>query len=101
MNAIKMKRILINICKYVLLIFAAFVALVPIVSCIFTAFKTEEEYASTNVITLPKNFLNFDIIAGNKSLFFTFSILLWILAPTLRLFASTLSSSFWFAASSN
>ena len=69
MNAIKMKRILINICKYVLLIFAAFVALVPIVSCIFTAFKTEEEYASTNVITLPKNFLNFDnfIIAWNKA----------------------------------
>ena len=27
MNAIKMKRILINICKYVLLIFAAFVYL--------------------------------------------------------------------------
>ena len=69
MNATKMKRILINICKYVLLIFAAFVALVPIVSCIFTAFKTEEEYASTNVITLPKNFLNFDnfIIAWNKA----------------------------------
>ena len=69
MNAIKMKRILINICKYVLLIFAAFVALVPIVSCIFTAFKTEEEYASTNVNTLPKNFLNFDnfIIAWNKA----------------------------------
>ena len=69
MNAIKMKRILINICKYVLLIFAAFVALVPIVSCIFTAFKTKEEYASTNVITLPKSFLNFDnfIIAWNKA----------------------------------
>ena len=58
MNAIKMKRILINICKYVLLIFAAFVALVPIVSCIFTAFKTEEEYANTNVITLPKTIDN-------------------------------------------
>lgn len=69
MNAIKMKRILINICKYVLLIFAAFVALVPIVSCIFTAFKTEQEYANTNVITLPKSFLNFDnfIIAWNKA----------------------------------
>ena len=65
----KLKHILINICKYVLLIFAAFVALVPIVSCIFTAFKTEEEYASTNVITLPKSFLNFDnfIIAWNKA----------------------------------
>ena len=69
MNAIKMKRILINICKYVLLIFAAFVALVPIVSCIFTAFKTEQEYANTNVITLPKSFFNFDnfIIAWNKA----------------------------------
>ena len=44
-------------------------ALVPIVSCIFTAFKTKEEYASTNVITLPKSFLNFDnfIIAWNKA----------------------------------
>ena len=57
--SIKMKRTLINICKYALLVFAAFVALVPIVSCIFTAFKTEEEYANTNVITLPKSFLNF------------------------------------------
>ena len=38
-TAIKTKRVLINICKYALLIFAAFVALVPIVSCIFTAFK--------------------------------------------------------------
>ena len=69
MNAIKMKRILINICKYVLLIFAAFVALVPIVSCIFTAFKTEQEYANTNVITPPKSWLNFDnfITAWNKA----------------------------------
>ena len=68
-TAIKTKRVLINICKYALLIFAAFVALVPIVSCIFTAFKTEQEYANTNVITLPKSFLNFDnfIIAWNKA----------------------------------
>ena len=33
---------------------------VPIVSCIFTAFKTDEEYANTNVIDLPRNWLNFD-----------------------------------------
>lgn len=67
--SIKLKRTLINICKYVLLIFAAFVALVPIVSCIFTAFKTEEEYANTNVITLPKSFLNFSnfVTAWNKA----------------------------------
>ena len=50
----------INVFKYVLLIFSAFVALVPIVSCINTAFKTEEEYAATNVMTLPENWLNFD-----------------------------------------
>ena len=94
MNAIKMKRILINICKYVLLIFAAFVALVPIVSCIFTAFKTEEEYASTNVITLPKNFLNFDnfIIAWNKAnmgkaFLNSFIILICVLAGSIMISA--------------
>ena len=94
MNAIKMKRILINICKYVLLIFAAFVALVPIVSCIFTAFKTEQEYASTNVITLPKNFLNFDnfIIAWNKAnmgkaFLNSFIILICVLAGSIMISA--------------
>lgn len=60
---IKAKRLLINIAKYVLLVFAAFVALVPIVSCVITAFKTDEEYASTNVMTLPESWLNFDNFA--------------------------------------
>lgn len=94
MNATKMKRILINICKYVLLIFAAFVALVPIVSCIFTAFKTKEEYASTNVITLPKSFLNFDnfIIAWNKAnmgkaFLNSFIILICVLAGSIMISA--------------
>lgn len=58
--AIRAKSIVINVFKYALLIFSAFVALVPIVSCINTAFKTEEEYAATNVMTLPENWLNFD-----------------------------------------
>ena len=58
--AIRAKSIVINVFKYVLLIVSAFVALVPIVSCINTAFKTEEEYAATNVMTLPENWLNFD-----------------------------------------
>ena len=67
--AIKAKRLLINIAKYVLLVFAAFVALVPIVSCVITAFKTDEEYASTNVMTLPESWLNFDnfVIAWQKA----------------------------------
>ena len=58
--AIRAKSIVINVFKYALLIFSAFVALVPIVSCINTAFKTEEEYANTIVMTLPENWLNFD-----------------------------------------
>lgn len=58
--AIKAKRLLVNIAKYALLIFSAFVALVPIVSCVITAFKTDEEYANTNVMTLPESWLNFD-----------------------------------------
>ena len=58
--AIRAKSVVINVFKYALLIFSAFVALVPIVSCINTAFKTEEEYANTNVMTLPENWLNFD-----------------------------------------
>ena len=49
-----------NVVKYAFLCIAAFVALVPIVSCITTAFKTNEEYASTNVMTPPSNWLNFD-----------------------------------------
>ena len=58
--AIRANSVVIHVFKYALLIFSAFVALVPIVSCINTAFKTEEEYANTNVMTLPENWLNFD-----------------------------------------
>ncbi len=46
--------------KYALLVFASFVALVPIVSCIVTAFKTGEEYASTSVMTMPQSWLYFE-----------------------------------------
>jgi multiple sugar transport system permease protein len=48
-------RILTAIVKYFLLIFASFLCIIPIVSCVVTAFKTEEEYASTNIMTLPQN----------------------------------------------
>lgn len=47
-----------GIVKYVSLIFFAFVAVVPIVSCVTTAFKTEAEYKSTNVMSLPESWLN-------------------------------------------
>jgi len=44
--------------KYVSLVFFSFVAVIPIISCVITAFKTEEEYKTTNVMTLPQNWLN-------------------------------------------
>lgn len=49
-----------TIVKYFSLIFFAFVAVLPIVSCVITAFKTDAEYKSTNVMVLPKSWLNFD-----------------------------------------
>lgn len=49
-----------NIVQYASLIFFGLCAIIPIVSCVITAFKTEEEYRTTNVMTLPENWLNFD-----------------------------------------
>lgn len=46
--------------KYLSLVFFSFVAILPIISCVITAFKTEEEYRSTNVMTLPQSWLNFN-----------------------------------------
>lgn len=48
------------IVEYASLIFFGLCAVLPIVSCVITAFKTEEEYQTTNVMTLPENWLNFD-----------------------------------------
>ncbi len=49
-----------TIVKYASLIFFGLVAVVPIVSCVITAFKTDEEYSQTSVMTLPESWLNFD-----------------------------------------
>lgn len=63
------RKIIWNIFKYFMLISASFVAVLPIVSCVITAFKTPEEYANTNVMTLPDSWLYFDnfIEAWNKA----------------------------------
>lgn len=63
------RKIIWNIFKYFMLITASFVAVLPIVSCVITAFKTPEEYANTNVMTLPDSWLYFDnfIEAWNKA----------------------------------
>lgn len=51
----KVEKVIITIMKYFTLCLATFIALVPVVSCVITAFKTPDEYANTNVMTLPKS----------------------------------------------
>ena len=55
----KVKNGLLIFLKYFSLIFFSFIAILPVVSCVITAFKTAEEYQSTNVMTLPESWLNF------------------------------------------
>lgn len=45
--------------KYFSLLLASFIAILPIISCLFVAFKTDEEYALTPVMQLPQNPFNF------------------------------------------
>lgn len=52
-----------TIVKYVSLIFFAFCAVIPIVSCVITAFKSDTEYRSTNVMTPPANWMDFSNFA--------------------------------------
>lgn len=59
MKNLNMKKVIWTVVKYTSLILGAIVAVLPVIVCVITAFKTEEEYASTNVMTLPENWLNF------------------------------------------
>lgn len=60
MTSAKGKKILWAVVKYASLLLGAFVSVLPVVVCVITAFKTPEEYASTNVMQLPKSWTYFD-----------------------------------------
>ena len=49
-----------EILKYVSLVFAGLCALIPVCVCILTAFKNNEQYASTSVLYLQRTFLKFE-----------------------------------------
>lgn len=55
MTGDKVKRTILVVLKYFSLILGGFISLLPLVVCVITAFKTPEEYTSTNVMTLPEN----------------------------------------------
>ena len=54
------RKVILTFLKYLSLVFFSFVAVLPIVSCVITAFKTDTEYNTTNVMTMPESWLNFD-----------------------------------------
>lgn len=56
----KIGKYVLIILKYFSLVFFSFVAVLPIVSCFITAFKTDIEYQNTNVMVLPESWLNFE-----------------------------------------
>ena len=53
-------KIIWMVIQYVSLLFFSFVAVLPVVSCVITAFKTDTEYQNTNVMTLPESWFNFE-----------------------------------------
>lgn len=56
----KVWKYLLIFLKYFSLVFFSFAAILPIISCVITAFKTDVEYQQTNVMVLPESWLNFE-----------------------------------------
>ena len=56
----KISKYVLIFLKYFSLVFFSFVAVLPVVSCVITAFKGDVEYQQTNVMTLPESWLNFE-----------------------------------------
>ena len=55
----RIRRAAVKTLEYLALLLACFIALLPIWSSFTTSFKSAEEYASTNAMALPRNWLNF------------------------------------------
>lgn len=59
-NSVKISTVIFGIVKYVSLIAAALVSIIPVSVCILTAFKPNEEYATSSVLALPKSWAYID-----------------------------------------
>lgn len=84
-----------KIIKYVSLIAASIVSLLPICVCVFTAFKTNSEYEDTSVLELPKSFLYFEnfkiaFTQGNMLRGFINTGLVLIVVLTISIFAGAM-----------
>jgi len=53
---VKISSVIFTVIKYLSLIVASLIAIAPVCVCILTAFKSNEEYAASSVLDLPKSF---------------------------------------------
>jgi multiple sugar transport system permease protein len=65
----KLKKFLWTFIKYTTLILGSVISVLPVIVCVITAFKRPEEYATTNVMTLPASwfYVNNFIEAWHKA----------------------------------
>ncbi|MCK9302681.1 MAG: carbohydrate ABC transporter permease [Sphaerochaetaceae bacterium] len=66
----KLKTIIIQIVKYVVLVMGTFLALLPLVTVLFASFKTAQEYATTSPLAIPSHLFTYwenYIIAWRKA----------------------------------
>ena len=94
MSKAKVKRGIITTIKYISLVFFSIVAVLPVISCVITAFKTDAEYQSTNVMTMPESWLNFSnfydaFTKANMSKAFLNSILIMVAVLIISTFVGT------------
>lgn len=59
-SGMKITSVIFTIIKYLSLIVASLIAIAPVSVCILTAFKSNEEYAASSVLDLPKSFAYLD-----------------------------------------
>lgn len=53
---VKISSVIFTVIKYLSLIVASLIAIAPVCVCVLTAFKSNEEYAASSVLDLPKSF---------------------------------------------
>lgn len=81
--------------EYLFVAAMAFISVVPIWSCVVTAFKTPEEYATTNVMTLPQSWTyleNFKVVwsRANMSLAFLNSAIILVVVLAISIMFSAM-----------
>lgn len=87
--------VIFDILKYVVLILASLIAIIPVVVCVFTAFKTEDEYQKGSVLDLPHSFAyieNFKVAITKAQMLrcFANTLIVLVVVLTISVFISAM-----------